>query len=53
MIYGQQLMEAGKVISFILSYSTVTGTLAIFLVAFMVYLVGIQQRFEAINKCIE
>lgn len=52
-IYINKIMEVDKRIAFVFSYSAVTGTLAIFLVAFIVYLVGFQQRFEAINKCIE
>lgn len=46
-------MESDKVVQFLVSYSSVTGTLAIFMLAFMVYLFGIQTRFEAINSCIE
>lgn len=49
--YVSQLMD--KWMLFLLSYSAISGTLAIFLLGFMVYLLGIQQRFAAINKCIE
>lgn len=53
MIYLHKIMEIDKMLAFLFSYSAITGTIAIFLVTFMVYLVGFQQRFEAINKCIE
>lgn len=49
--YVSKLMN--KWMLFVLSYSAISGTLSIFLLGFMVYLLGIQQRFAAINKCIE
>lgn len=51
--YGPLLIEGDTWRLFALSYTAISGTLAIFLLSFMVYLVAIQQRFEAINKCIE
>ncbi|CAO1424237.1 unnamed protein product [Diamesa hyperborea] len=51
--YSPILVDADKQFIFSFSYSAISGTLAIFLLGFMVYLLGIQQRFKAINKCIE